>query len=411
VFLLVAFVAGLGGGILLDRQVLAQDRSWVSVPSSAHDEFRLIAEAYRTIDGDYVNQEAVKPRRMAYGAVDGMVQTLGDAGHTRFLTPEMVERHRDLIQGQYEGIGARVEMRDGEVTVVAPFDDSPAQEAGLQAGDAIIGVNGDDISGLSLEQATQRIMGPVGTTVTLTVRDAETGKTRTVTIGRAEVELEIVTWARLPGTSVAHLRIASFSEEVSSDLGAALNQMQGEGIEALILDLRNNPGGLLNQAVEVASYFLESGSVLRIKDAGGEITEVPVEDDIQATTLPIVVLVNEGTASGAEVVTGALQDGDRAIVIGMTTFGTGTVLQEFELADGSVLLLAVEEWRTPQGRVIWHKGLEPDIKVTPQEDAGMLVPLEEQDLTPQELRRSGDSQLLRALDVLADRHPAIDAEP
>jgi carboxyl-terminal processing protease len=340
-----------------------------------------------------------------------MVQTLGDAGHTRFLTPEMVERHRDLIQGQYEGIGARVEMRDGEVTIVAPFDDSPAQQAGLQPGDAIVGVNGEDIAGLPLEEVTQRIMGPAGTTVTLTVRDAETGETRTLTVERAEVELDIVTWARLPATSVAHLRISSFSQGASSDLAATLDQIQAQGAEALVLDLRNNPGGLLNQAVQVASYFLEGGAVLQVRDAEGEISEVPVEEDIQATALPMAVLINGGTASGAEVVTGALQDGERATVIGTTTFGAGTVLQEFELADGSVLLLAVEEWRTPQGRVIWQEGLEPDIEVTLPEDAELLVPLREQELTAQELYRSGDAQLLRALEVLADDYPAIDAEP
>ena len=191
--LLVLFV-GLAGGILLDRHLLSPGGSSVTVPPDAVDEFRLVAEAWRTIDRGYVNQEGLEPRRMAYGATSGIVQTLGDAGHSRFLTPDMAEHHRSQIRGQFEGIGAYVEMRDGRVVIVAPIDDSPAQEAGLEAGDVILEVDGEDVARLPLDEVVSRVLGPAGSEVTLTVLDPDTGERQTLTLERAEIDLDLVAW-------------------------------------------------------------------------------------------------------------------------------------------------------------------------------------------------------------------------
>lgn len=403
----IALVLGAAGGVLLDRQVLSERSSAVEVPEGASSEFELMAEVWRTIEREYVDQEGVRPREMAYSAIDGIVQTLGDAGHTRFLTPEMAERHQNQIQGEFEGIGAYVEMRDGQVVIVAPIDDSPAQQAGLEPGDVISAVNGEDVTGLSLTEVVSQVLGPAGTEVTLTILDPDTGETRDVTLERAEIDLDLVTWQRLPGTSVAYVRISSFSDGATGELRETLDEIQDGEIAGLVLDLRSNPGGLLGEAVGVSSQFIEDGNVLLRRDAEGEITEEPVRRGVDAIDIPMVTLTNGGTASAAEIVTGALQDQERATVVGTTTFGAGTVLNEFTFQDDSALLLAVEEWLTPDGRVIWQRGLAPDVEVTLLPDAEPVLRLRLQDIvTEEELRNSGDDQLLRALELL--QTPASD---
>jgi carboxyl-terminal processing protease len=210
-----------------------------------------------------------------------------------------------------------------------------------------------------------------------------------------------VTWQQLPGTTIAHLRITAFSQGISQELQKALTDIQKQGMTAVILDLRNDPGGLLDEAVNTASQFLSSGNVLEEKNAQGRITPVPVKPKGMATDLPMVVLINGGTASAAEITAGALQDAHRATLVGETTFGTGTVLNEFHLSDGSALLLATEEWLTPAGRVIWHKGIAPDVTVSLPANTAPLIPEAERGMTTDQLHASGDEQLLRAMDVLS----------
>jgi carboxyl-terminal processing protease len=338
---------------------------------------------------------------LTYGAIGGMVDALGDTGHSRFLTPQMVQLQHSALQGEYEGIGAYVEAKDGHVVIMAPMDNSPAQRAGLRPGTVILKVDGENVANLRLDEVVGRILGPAGTQVTLTILNSKTGNTRDVTLERAKITIDNVTWQRLPGTTIAHVRITAFNQGVAQDLAETLDEIQRQELTGVILDLRSDPGGLLGEAVETASQFLEGGNVLLEKDAQGQITSVPVQPGGQAVDVPMVVLVDQGTASAAEIVAGALQDAGRATVVGETTFGTGTVLQEFPLSDGSVLLLAVQEWLTPKGRVIWHQGLDPDITVALPSDAEPLLPLTERDLTAEQLRDSSDAQLLRALDLLA----------
>lgn len=401
--LLVTLILGLGGGVVLERHVLS--RSSVRVPEGTTDEFQLMAEAWRLIEQEYVNQEGVQPQRMGYSAIDGMVQTLGDAGHTRFLPPDMAERHRNQIQGEFEGIGAYVEMREGRVVIVAPIDDTPAQRAGLKPGDVIQAVNGEDVSGLSLTEVVNRILGPAGTEVTLTILNPDTEETRTVTLERAEIDLDLVTWQQLPETQVAYVRLSAFSEGATEELEDVLEEIQSEEeISGLILDLRSNPGGLLDEAVGVTSHFVEGGNVLLRRDAEGEVSAEPVREGIEAVDIPMVALANEGTASAAEIVIGGLQDHERATVVGTTTAGAGTVLNEFSLPDGALLLLAVEEWLTPDRRTIWLEGLAPDVAVTLPADAEPILRLRTRDITTEELRDSGDRQLRQGLDLLEERN-------
>lgn len=390
---------GLTAGVVIDRQALAPDPN---IPANAQQNFGLMAEAWNTIEKDYVDRSAVDPKNMTYGAVSGMVNSLGDTGHSTFLSPEMVKQEQNFTQGQFDGIGALMEMKNGNATIVAPFDGSPAQKAGLKAGDVITKVEGKDVTGLPLDQIVNQILGPAGTKVTLTFLDPNTGQTSTVTITRAKIQVNNVTWQMLPGTTIAQIRIAGFSEGVTKDLQKAINDAKQQGATAIILDLRNNPGGLLSEAIGVASQFLTSGNVMLEKDAQGNLTPVPVESGGVAPKIPVVVLINGGTASAAEIVSGALQDANRAQLVGETTFGTGTVLNEFPLSDGSALLLATQEWLTPNGHSFWHVGISPNITVTMSANVIPLIPEAERNMTAAQLKSSGDVQLLKAIQMLSN---------
>jgi carboxyl-terminal processing protease len=236
--------------------------------------------------------------------------------------------------------------------------------------------------------------------VQITLLDPVSGQQRDVTITRAHILLHNVTWNMLPGTTIAHVRIAEFSNGVSDDLIKTLGEINNQKATGLVLDLRNNPGGLLDEGVAVTSQFLKNGYVLQEKNASGEVKKIAVKSGGLATDIPMEVLINQGTASAAEIVSGALQDSGRAKLIGETTFGTGTVLNQFNLSDGSAILLATEEWLTPNGRVIWHQGIAPDIKITLSTNTTLLTPEEEKGMTQSQLQNSGDSQLLGAIQLL-----------
>ena len=399
----VLVTAGLGlavvAGIVLDRVVLSSVALPQATPAAA-PEFALMAEAWDVINRVYVDREALQPITLTYGALSGMVDALGDTGHSRFLTPQMLKQEQEYTLGQYEGVGLQVQMTDGQVVIVAPLDGSPALKAGLHSGEVILKVDGEDVSGLTLGQVIGRILGPAGSKVTLSILDPATSVTRDVTLTRQRINLQNVTWAQVPGTSVAHLRLAAFSQGVTKDLQKALSEIQKQRLSGLILDLRNDPGGLLDEAVGAASQFLTGGNVVQVKDAIGEITSIGVQRGGVAPSIAMIVLINGGTASASEIVAGALQDAGRATLVGETTIGTGTVLQQFGLSDGSALLLAIQEWLTPKGKAIWHKGLAPDVVVTLDAGSSMLLPSEEKSMTVAQLQASTDTQLLRALELL-----------
>jgi carboxyl-terminal processing protease len=394
--ILLALGVGMAGGIVLDRQA-------VNAATAASDapDFQLIRDAWQTIQQQYVDRSALQSQPLTYGAISGMVDALGDNGHSRFLSPEMLKTEHNALNGEFDGIGAEVQELDGHTVIVTPLDNSPAQQAGLLPGDVILKVNHEDVTSLPLSQVIQRILGPAGTQVTLTILTPSTSNMRDVTITRAKITLHNVTWQRLPGTSIADLRIAEFSKGVSQELHQALTEIQNQDMTGIVLDLRNDPGGLLDEAVGVVSQFVDSGNVLQEKDARGQITAVPVEHQYPANTLPMVVLINQGSASAAEIVAGALQDAQRATLVGETTFGTGTVLNDFNLPDGSALLLAVQEWLTPKGRVIWHRGITPDETVSLPAGTQPLLPEAVHTLTAAQLQTSTDTQLKRALNLLA----------
>jgi carboxyl-terminal processing protease len=401
--LVMLLLGGVGGVALTEARLNAAGTTALDVPASAQGSFKLMEQAWNMIDQNYVDRPAVDPQSLGYGAISGMVDALGDTGHSRFLTPEMRSQEQNALQGKFSGIGAEVQTKDGHVVIVAPLDGSPAQKAGVMPGDLIVKVDGEDVTGQPLEQVVSKIIGQAGTKVTLTLQDPNTGVQRQVTITRAEITIHNVTWQMLPGTQVAHLRIAAFSQGVTQDLKQALGEINSAGATGIVLDLRNDPGGLLDEAIGVTSQFLASGDVLLEKDAQGNVIHIPVKSGALAPDLPMVVLINQGTASAAEIVAGALQDAGRAELVGETTFGTGTVLQDFPLADGSSLLLATQEWLTPKGRVIWHQGIQPGRAVTLPTGAMPLTPESERQMSPSAFQSSQDTQLLEGLKSLTQR--------
>lgn len=368
-------------------------------------DFQLMGQAWDTIQQEYVNRRALDSKDLTYGAIGGMVDALGDTGHSTFLTPEMVKELRHVERGEFKGVGIEIQMKNGRVTVVAPVDDSPAQRAGVKAGEVILKVGNDEVADWPLSRVVEHIAGRAGTKVTLTLQDPRDNRTRQVTLVRASIKLHEVTWSQLPETKIAHLRVATFDAGVTRDLRKALTDIQAQGLTGVVLDLRDNPGGLLDEAVGVASQFLREGNVLLAKDAKGKVEPVPVDKGGVALNLPLVVLMNQGTASAAEIVAGALRDGHRAELVGEASFGTGTVLQQFRLSDGSALLLAVEEWLTPKGESFWHKGIEPEQVVTLPPEVTPLLPSAEKELTATQLGESKDRQLLRALADLQEQTP------
>jgi len=393
-------VLGLCAGALLGSQNLLALGRLNAIPDEARASLELIAEAWKTIHKEYVNQKAVPSETLTHGAIRGMVDSLGDRGHSRFLSAKMVQMERNFFRGVLEGIGAEVQMKNNQAVIVAPMDGSPAQRAGLKPGDAFLKVDGEDVTDLSLDEMAGKIMGPAGSTVRLTILRPESGQNIEVTIVRTRIALHEVRWQRLPGANVAHVRLATFTKGVSEDLRKGLMAIKEKKLAGIILDLRNNPGGIFEEAVSSASLFLEGGNVLWEKDAQGKITPVPVKPGGLMVRLPMVVLINGGTASAAEIVAGALQDSGRAKLVGEKTFGTGTVLEMFPLQDGSALLLAVREWLTPAGRLIWHRGISPDVPVSLPPEVTPLLPEAERTMTEEQLRASGDRQLLRALNLL-----------
>jgi carboxyl-terminal processing protease len=396
VFLLAfTFVFGLGAGMLFDRWSLM-----AFVPSDRVANFRLIAEAWNTIERYYVDRAALDPQKLTYGAIAGMVDALGDNGHSVFLTPGLVKQLDSTEKGELKGVGVQIKIKDKQMFIVAPIDGSPAQRAGLRSGEIILSVDGRDIAGMSPNEAVQLISGKVGTPVELGILDPKTHKVRDVTIVRAEIKLHDVAWVQLPGTDLAYVRLAGFDENVTKDLRTALQQIQQQHLKGLILDMRDNPGGVLDEAVSVASQFLSSGNVLLIKDANGQIKPVPVQPGGLATNIPVAVLINNGSASAAEIVAGALGVPHRAVLIGDTTFGTGTVLNEFGLPGGSAMLLAVQEWLTPDGQSFWHKGIPPQIAVDLPQGASRTEIGDLREMTADDLQATDDKPLLKAIQVL-----------
>ena len=310
---------------------------------------------------EYGGVDSLDTELLSQAAVEGMLSALGNR-FTSYLSPAAYSLRTDDYSLAFEGIGAHVNIIDGRLTIISPIPDTPAERAGLSTGDVILEVDGESIAGLRLEEAVLKVRGPEGTPVLLLVLRPDREQPQIVTVVRGLIEQPSVVWELLPeGTT--YLWISSFVEETGNELTNALREIASQEAQGLILDLRRNLGGLLETTVDAASQFLDEGLVLYQVDGHGKRTDSWVQSGGTALEIPTVVLVDGATASGAEVLAGALQDHRRATLIGSRTFGKGSVNILRKLSDGSAIDLTFALWYTPKGKLIEGAGLEPDIVV------------------------------------------------
>jgi carboxyl-terminal processing protease len=359
----------------------------------------LLDQAYELLRTNYVDPSGLDPTTLVQGAVRGLTDAVNDPGHTGYLTPEEVKARNESLSGTFVGVGAVLDMRNNAPTVVRVLPDSPAEKAGLRAGELILRVDDVSVAGQTIEQVVSRIRGPEGTAVTLGLQDVD-GSERSLTIVRAKLTLEIVSWSLAPGSRDAVIRLESFSTGAAKALVGAITAARAAGAAGIVLDLRANPGGYVNEAVDVASQFLGSGVVYISQDRSGKQVPHEVAGGGIATDIPLVVLVDGQTASSAEIVTGAIHDAGRATIVGETTYGTGTVVGTFPLSDGSALTIGTERWLTPKGHAIWREGLTPDQTVALAQGVNFLVPDGFATLGSGGIGASSDTQLQAALSAL-----------
>ena len=362
---LVGFVVGGGGE---DEGGVATDK-----PSDGAG-FGILDEIYGVIREDFVDQTAVDEQALRQGAIDGIVEALNDP-HTIYIDPESYALGVDIISGEFQGIGARVEQdaTTGEIIIIAPFRDSPAEIAGIRSGDVVVAVDGESTQGWSVSEAVRRIRGPEGTEVALSVRHSN-GETEDVTVTRATIVIPTVFTNPLedadgnPVSDLAYVDLEQITEKTVPDLRNTVAEMVDQGYRGIILDLRRNPGGSLSATVDIADLFLDGGRILTQVDREGNETSFDAHPGDVGEDIPLVLLVGPGSASGAEVIAGALRDHQRAVLVGETTFGKGSVNHLRELSDGGAIYITIARWLTPNGEQIEGIGLAPDIPVTPSEE-------------------------------------------
>ncbi len=322
--------------------------------------FASVEQAWDIILSDYVEKDKIDVEELSQAAIKGMVEVLDDP-YTTYLDRENYQLSYEDLEGKFEGIGAEITISDGQLTVIAPFAGSPAAEAGIQSGDAVLEIDGVSTSGIGLYEAVLKVRGPKGTPVRLLI--LHLGETEPVEIVVIRDEIEVPSVHFEMRGDIAYINI-NFTEKTNEELSPVLEAIAAEKAIGIILDLRHNPGGLLGAVVDVASRFLAEGEVVvSIRDNEGNLGTIKVNRQEITTDLPIVVLVDGFSASGSEVLAGALQDHGRATIAGTTTFGKGSVNYLIQLEDGSGLYITAARWLTPNGSLIEGKGIVPDMEL------------------------------------------------
>jgi carboxyl-terminal processing protease len=381
--ILLGFVFGLVVGGLSVHNVSA-------LSNKTYEKLKVFTDCLEIIKKSYV--EDVKTEDLITGAIEGMLSSLDP--YSAYLDPDMYRELQVETKGSFGGLGIEIAIKDGILTVIAPIEDTPAYRAGIKAGDKIVKINEESTKGLNLMECVKRLRGAKGTHVTITIFREGFTQTQEVSMVRDIIKIQSVKYKTLE-KGYGYLRISQFQEKTSADATRALEALQKEnpeGIKGLILDLRNDPGGLLDEAVEVSDLFLDSGVIVTIKGRNEE-EKTAFNAHLEGTmpNWPMVVLVNQGSASASEIVAGALQDYGRAVIMGSKTFGKGSVQTIIPLDDGSGIKLTTARYYTPKGRSIHEKGIQPDIPLPAIEKAPQKV-VEEQP--------GADPDLDRALEQL-----------
>ena len=366
---------------------------------------RQFARVLRLIRTNYVDDTKIEYDELIYGALQGMLSSLDR--FSSFIEPDEYKMMMEETEGEFGGIGVVISIKDNVLTVVAPMEDTPGMRAGIMANDKIVRVNDKETTNLTLEQAVDLVKGRPGTMVDITVFRPSTRETKTFSIQRGIIELNTIKDARFIEPGIGYIRITQFNEKTVSTLRDSLNGLNKDKINGLIIDLRNNPGGLLSSAIHVSSLFIPRKQLIVFMEGRQESQKQEFHSSSEEKFLdfPIVILINEGSASGAEIVAGCLQDYGRALLVGAKSFGKGSVQSIIELNDGSAVRITTANYYTPGKRVIHENGVEPDF----------VVDISEEDSHKLSLQRAGaagdvvdeteeieDLQLMRSLEVLKD---------
>ncbi len=386
--------------LVLAAELHGSSQNLAGVSVEDRENVILFAKALEAVREDYVDREATDPEKLTYAAISGMLDSLGDERHTYFMTPKETEEKPGVSSTWPVSIGLQLEDKGDEIAVSVPLDDSLAKEAGLEPGDILIAVDGESVEGEDITEVSEKFEESEGSTVELTVlRDEEE---RRFSVERVKLDAPAVTWNPIPDTDVAHLRLARFSKNSASELEKTINEARDAGARSFVLDLRDSPGGWVRQDERVAALFLPAGSPIYIqRDSEGEEEETNVPGGDDTLDAPLVVLVNEGTASSAEILAGALKENGRARLVGERTSGIGTVIEDYPLGNGSTVLLSVAEWLTPNGNSNQGSGIAPDIEAELEDGQEPRFPDEVRGLSRAEIL-SKDAQLERASELLRE---------
>lgn len=358
-------------------------------PEDLQTLFKPFWEAWNIVNDQYVEQP-VNQEKLMRGAISGMLQSLGDP-HTSYMDPDQYRQANMPMSGEYEGIGAWVDITGAYVKIISPMPNSPAEKAGLKAGDIILKVNGEDMTGIDGNLVLRRILGPAGTQVTLTVQREGESEPLEFTIVRAKITIPSVE-SKMLDDGIGYIRLFTFGEKTTDELKNALKEILKQNPKGLVLDLRNNGGGYLTTAIEVVSQFIDKGVVMYEQYGDGREKSFNAIPGGLATKIPLVVLINEGTASASEITAGAIQDYQRGILVGTTSFGKGSVQNWVALDnDQGAIRVTVARWLTPNKRQINGTGLTPDVEVP---------------MTEEDIKAEKDPQLDKAIELLKSGNPA-----
>jgi carboxyl-terminal processing protease len=406
--------------VVLSANLLIGARLYLSTAQaaekdSAYPSIELFSYVMEKVRKDYVDGQNATYQDLVYGALKGMLNSLDP--HSEFMDPEKYKELQNDTQGAFGGLGITIAMKDNFVTVVAPMEDTPGFKAGILSGDRIVKIDGKSTEKMGLQDAVKTLRGDPGTDVRITLLRPSTGMVREYHLTRATINVDMVKDINgkkefpLPENKIGYVHLVQFGEKTSDDLEVALKKLKGQGMQALILDLRWNPGGLLEQAVDVCEKFLPRGELVVTTEgrnpAQNSVRKAMGRGD-ELKNMPIVVLVNLGSASASEIVAGCLQDLKRAIILGEKTFGKGSVQSILPLADGSALRLTTAKYYTPSHKVIHEEGITPDILVplTVEEERDIIIKRlpggadNVEDKDRERVLESRDPQLDRAIDLL-----------
>lgn len=403
--MVLALTVNLVIGARIASQNKADDTSAV-----AFEKMQLLAEVLMQIRQSYVDEDKTHYKELLYGALKGMLASLDP--HSQFMEPETFTDMKNDTAGEFGGLGIVIGIRDGILTVIAPMEDTPAYRAGILHGDKIVSIDGESTENLSLQDAVKKMRGEPGTKVKIKILRAKLQELKELEVVRAIIKVESVKGVAMLPDKIGYVRIIQFNEPTAEALQKALEKLLAQGMRALILDLRNNPGGLLSAAVEVTQKFLKGGEKVVLtkgRPGLGVQTQYAARGRYHYTAFPMVVLVNGGSASASEILAGALQDNRRAVLVGEKTFGKASVQSVLPLEDGSAIRLTTAKYYTPNERMIHDKGIEPDIYIpmTPDQWQKVLIKRSRDELGDAgaddlkiDLTNAVDVQLERALDVL-----------